>query len=121
MVLTEQNESRSKPLLILGQISNWAIEQVSLAEKLQVRGYPTLKFFRNGEPIEYNGGRQAADIVSWGYQEDTELSSVAEAEIFLTEHMIGVLGFFKDRGSNNAQTYLSAATTSDGFHFAIAL
>lgn len=32
-----------------------ATEQTELAEEHQVRGYPTLKFFRNGSPIDYNG------------------------------------------------------------------
>ena len=34
----------------------------------QVRGYPTIKFFPAGvksEPVEYDGGRTADDIVRW--------------------------------------------------------
>merc|ERR1711868_150592 len=41
-----------------------ATQETDLGEKYGVRGYPTLKFFRNGEAIEYGGGRQAADIVA---------------------------------------------------------
>ena len=36
-----------------------------LAEKFGVKGFPTLKFFREGEVGEYNGGRTEATIISW--------------------------------------------------------
>lgn len=32
-----------------------ATEEQELAEQFGVKGYPTLKFFRNGSPIEYSG------------------------------------------------------------------
>lgn len=35
------------------------------AAKYDVSGYPTIKFFKNGEASDYNGGRTSGDIVSW--------------------------------------------------------
>ncbi|XP_014667681.1 PREDICTED: protein disulfide-isomerase A4-like [Priapulus caudatus] len=36
-----------------------------LAKKYEVTGYPTLKFFKNGEAIDYTGDRKADGIVKW--------------------------------------------------------
>lgn len=36
-----------------------------IAEKFGVKGFPTLKYFRDGEHSEYNGGRTEATIISW--------------------------------------------------------
>jgi protein disulfide-isomerase A1 len=37
----------------------------SLGETYGVTGFPTLKFFRNGEPSDYEGGRTERDIVAF--------------------------------------------------------
>lgn len=34
-----------------------ATAESSVAEKFSIQGYPTLKFFINGQPIDYEGGR----------------------------------------------------------------
>lgn len=42
-----------------------ATENAAIATKFSVQGYPTIKFFIKGEPIDFNGGRTQAEIVNW--------------------------------------------------------
>ncbi|CAK9066184.1 unnamed protein product [Durusdinium trenchii] len=43
-----------------------ATAETALAEKYQVKSYPTLKYFVNGgEPVDYEGGRDASSIAEW--------------------------------------------------------
>lgn len=100
-----------------------ATEESELAEEYQVRGYPTLKFFRNGSPGEYNGGRQADDIVSWLLKKTgpaaKELSSVESAEEFIKDNNVVVIGFFGDVESEKAKAFMAAANAVDEYPFAI--
>ena len=41
-----------------------AEKETELAKKFGVQGFPTLKWFVNGKPTDYNGPREAAGIVS---------------------------------------------------------
>lgn len=69
-----------------------ATVESELAEEYQVRGYPTLKFFRNGAPVDYSGGRQSDDIISWVTKKTgppaKELNTVEEAEQFLKDDKV---------------------------------
>lgn len=81
----------------LGKVD--ATEETELAEEHGVRGYPTLKFFRKGSPIEYGGGRQADDIVNWLLKKTgppaKDLSSVDDAKAFIDGNNVAIIGFFK--------------------------
>lgn len=105
----------------LGKVD--ATEEGELAEQFGVRGYPTLKFFRNGNPVEYNGGRQADDIVGWLNKKTgppaKELETVEAAEDLVAENQVVVLGFFKDRESAEAKAFLGAASAVDDYPFGI--
>ena len=51
---------------------------------LQIRGYPTIKFFPSGpkefsSAKEYDGGRTSGDIVQWAMNHYTELLPAPEA------------------------------------------
>merc|ERR1712158_23087 len=89
-------EKESK--IVLAKVD--ATEEGAVAEKFEVRGYPTLKFFRNGKATEYGGGRTADTIVSW-LEKKTGPPAVALA----TE--------------DEAKKFLEVAGTMDDVKFAI--
>merc|ERR1712241_431004 len=97
-----------------------ATEQGKLAEKFGVRGYPTLKFFRNGKDMEYNGGRTADTIVSWLEKKTgppaLTLEDVDAAKKFIEDNKVAVVGFFKDQESEAAKAFLETAATMDTVH-----
>lgn len=100
-----------------------ATEEGSVAEKFEVRGYPTLKFFRNGKATEYGGGRTADTIVSWLEKKTgppaATVSTVEEAAAFTAGKDVSIIGYFADQTSEAATAYLAAASNLDDFQFAI--
>lgn len=52
----------------------------NLAQKFGVQGYPTLKWFVNGEPTEYQGGRTKDEIVTWINKKSGPPSKAVDAD-----------------------------------------
>ncbi|PKU30815.1 protein disulfide-isomerase [Limosa lapponica baueri] len=103
-----------------------ATEESELAQQFGVRGYPTIKFFRNGDkaaPKEYTAGREADDIVSWLKKRTgpaaTTLTDAAAAETLVDSSEVVVIGFFKDLTSEPAKEFLLAAEAVDDIPFGI--
>merc|ERR1712209_117115 len=100
-----------------------ATEESKLAEKFEVRGYPTLKFFRNGKPAEYSGGRTSDTIISWLEKKTgppaAALADVDAAKKFLEDNKVAVVGFFKDQESEAAKAFLETAANMDDIKFGI--
>ena len=42
-----------------------ATVEKKLAEKFEIQGFPTVKLFVKGEPIEYTGGRKESEVINW--------------------------------------------------------
>merc|ERR1712209_68634 len=112
-------EKESK--IVLAKVD--ATEEGAVAEKFEVRGYPTLKFFRNGKATEYGGGRTADTIVSWLEKKTgppaLAVASVEEATAFVAGKDVVVIGVFADQTTDAAKAFLAAAANIDDIPFAI--
>jgi len=108
--------------ILLGKVD--ATEEGKLAEQFGVRGYPTLKFFRNGKPLEYTGGRTSDTIITWLEKKTgppaKTLEDVDSAKALIEDNEVAIIGFFKDVESADAKTFLSVAGGMDEYPFGIA-
>lgn len=100
-----------------------ATVEKGLAERFQVKGYPTLKFFLNGNPIEYNGGRTEGEIVNWINKKSgtavKELTEVDSLEKFINDHEVSVV-FFGEKDTEAFKVVEKVAQTLDDVVFAVA-
>ena len=78
-----------------------ATEEKELGEKYQVKGYPTIKFFRNNgkAPLDFSAGRTAADIVAWLKKKTgppaLNVETVEEAKALIEANEVVLFGFIK--------------------------
>jgi len=94
-----------------------------LAQKFDVKGYPTLKFFVDGVTVDYTGGRTQEEILSWlkkktGPAAD-ELKTVEALNTLKESGDVVVVGAFKETDGDAAVAFLQVAKTTDGIPFAI--
>merc|ERR1712002_1213677 len=95
-----------------------ATVESALGEKFSIRGYPTLKFFKNGQASEYGGGRKADDIVSWLNKKTgpaaKALNTALDLKAFIDAAEVAVVGFFEDPTKDEMSIYLQAAADIEG-------
>ena len=100
-----------------------ATEAKQLAERFAIKGFPTLKMFKNGVASEYQGGRSAADIVSYVKKASgpaaKTLNSAADFATMEEENDVFAIGYFADVSSANAKAYMAVAGADDTTTFAI--
>jgi len=105
----------------LGKVD--ATVQSDLGEKFKIRGYPTLKFFIEGTPVEYSGGRTSDEIVQWVKKKSgppsVTVNSADELNKLKEAGEVAVLGLFKNLESANAQLFNTVAKTVDSVNFGI--
>jgi protein disulfide-isomerase A1 len=95
----------------------------TLANKFEIKGFPTLKFFRSGTASNYEGGRTSTEIVSWVTKKSGPLAKTIITEDDLL-HMkeandVFAIGYFEDVNSDSAKLFLNAAGELDHINFAI--
>ena len=94
-----------------------------MAEEYGVQGFPTLKFFKNGEPKEYGGGRTSETIVNWVEKKSgtptVALSTLEELEKIQTEESVNVIGLFSDIESEEAKAFVKAADGNIALYYIV--
>lgn len=93
-----------------------------LAQKYEIQGYPTIRFFILGEPIEYQGGRTSEEIVGWIKRKTgpavTELSTFEQIEEKANVTQVLVV-LFGAKSGENFELFEKFAKTIDDVTFAV--
>jgi len=85
-----------------------------LASTYEIKGFPTLKIFRNGKfSSDYQGGRTATDIVSFMRKQAlpaiSKLTSVDEIKEFSGKDKVVIIGFFDKEDSQEFKDFTTVA------------
>jgi len=90
-------------------------------DKFNIEGFPTLKFFKNGKPTEYNGPREAKGIVSWLEKKTgppcQEIKKEGELKTLLEKEQTLAVGFFSDLNGEKAKLFKDVAAEDDDVKF----
>lgn len=94
-----------------------------LGERFKIRGYPTLKFFIDGNQIEYSGGRTSEEIVQWVVKKSgpatIPVKSSDDLKKLQNENEVVILGLFKDVDSDSAKNFQDVAKSIDSVSFGL--
>jgi len=116
-----QQLAEKKSPILLANVD--ATKENELASKYGVKGYPTLKFFKNGNPVDYTGGRTTDTIIAWVEKKSgppaVSLANPEASKKFIEDNKVAVIGFFKNKESDEAKAFLSAADTMEDAKFGI--
>jgi len=100
-----------------------ATAHTGLAKTYEIKGFPTIKYMKNGKVSDYNGGRTESEIVAWVNKKagPTVLSVNNEADLlkFQESHEVFTLGVFSSLESEAAKKYTNFAADDELHVFAI--
>ncbi|XP_006648191.1 protein disulfide isomerase-like 1-4 [Oryza brachyantha] len=98
-----------------------ATEDTDLAQKYDVQGFPTILFFIDGVPKDYNGARTKEAIVSWINKKlgpgVHNITTVDEAEKILTGEDKAVLAFLDSLLGPHSNEITAASRLEDAVSF----
>ncbi|XP_028395410.1 protein disulfide-isomerase 2-like [Dendronephthya gigantea] len=100
-----------------------AIAETELADRFDVRGYPTIKLFKDEEIIEHRAGRFAEDLVAWLNKKTTQpaknLATIEDVKSFIQDDEVAIVGFFPNAESSEAKAFIEVADSIDEAVFGI--
>ena len=95
--------SSQDPPIVLAKLDS--TQNSKKTKQYKVTGYPTMKLFVNGKPIDYTGGRKMDDIVSWVQRKTGPSSSLIGSH----------LAFEKAREKHEVAVFYFGKTTDHAF------
>jgi len=100
-----------------------ATEHTGLAKTYEIKGFPTIKYLKNGKVSDYNGGRTEAEIVAWVNKKAgpavLQVNSEEDLLKFQESHEVFTLGVFSSLESEAAKKFTSFASDDELHVFAI--
>ena len=98
-----------------------ATVEKDLASKYKVRGYPTVKFFKKGVPMDYTAGRTEKDVINWMRKKSgppaRQLSTASEVEDLQKTSDVCIVYFGKNE--DDLKAFKAVAEKNDDLPFAI--
>ena len=95
----------------------------SLSSRFDVSGFPTIKFFKNGKPTEYAGGRTKKEIVAYLKKKSgpaaQPIATAEEADAGKQSNDIAVFGVFESAESPEAKAFVEAAESIELMFFIV--
>jgi len=108
-----------KENLIVAKVD--ATAEKKLAEKYQVRGYPTVKFFKKGQATDYTAGRKEQDVINWVRKKSgppTKLLKTSDdVEKFKSDNEVCAIYFGND--AEEIKVFEGAALKIEDYPFAV--
>lgn len=94
--------------------------ETALAEKFGIKGFPTLKLFIDGQPVDYSGAREEEPMYNWLMKKTgpstSELKTVEEAHE-LQKKKIAVLLITSSDNEDILKAFNAVAVTADDITF----
>jgi protein disulfide-isomerase A1 len=102
-----------KGIAKLAKVDADAEQNRELGGRFGIRGFPTLKLFRNGVPTDYQGERSASGLVSFMKKQTmpavSKLEDAAAVTKFSEEEKVVIVGFFADEESQAYKQFAEVA------------
>jgi protein disulfide-isomerase A1 len=109
---------KQSPKIAIGKVD--ITSEVDLSDIFGIEKYPTFKFFVRAEPIDYEGGRTATQILSWVKKRlqptALEIVSIGELETLKKEKLSALMITTPDR-YDVVRNFEKLAITLDGVPF----
>ncbi|KAF5303370.1 hypothetical protein FQR65_LT08283 [Abscondita terminalis] len=105
----------------LGKVN--CTQEVNIAQHFQIKGFPTILFFKKGHIINYTGARTSKYIVLWLEKKSGDpvklITTLNDAQKVIEDNDVVIIGFFTDKSSNQITIYSNVSDTFDTFLFAM--